>query len=343
MPRPTSSDKTVYMTRAFSRTLAALLILVTWGLAPDSHASARGAAQALFQAGRDAMGKGDFETACARFLESYRLDPAGGTIMNLGNCQTKKGELASALESFQTAKEQLKSDDWRRATVIKYISDLKTRVPKLVIEKDADAPAGMKAKRGELDIGEGMFGAAIPVNPGALEIIVTAPGYQGLKYSVTIVEGETKRVQVNPGEKLQAGAPAAASAPARVKKPAATQKPSDKASPAASEGGNSAGWPVLAFGSVFVVAGAITGVFARSAETEHHDECNDQTRTCTTAGQDAAESATRLSIMSNVGWILGGVGVGLGTYLLITDESEETALGAQFTTTGAGLQLRRRF
>jgi hypothetical protein len=70
------------------------------GLAVSSPAWAqsgdRAGAEALFEAGREALDKGDYEVACQRFEESNRLESAAGTILNLANCREQLGQLASA-------------------------------------------------------------------------------------------------------------------------------------------------------------------------------------------------------------------------------------------------------
>src|SRR5262249_55537702 len=45
------------------------------------------AAEALFRQGRQAMEAKDFATACPKFAESQRLDPAVGTLMNWATCE----------------------------------------------------------------------------------------------------------------------------------------------------------------------------------------------------------------------------------------------------------------
>ena len=54
------------------------------------------AAEALFEAGRQAATRGDWTTACPKFAESQRLDPAPGTLLNLADCEEHLGHLASA-------------------------------------------------------------------------------------------------------------------------------------------------------------------------------------------------------------------------------------------------------
>src|SRR5688572_29187335 len=73
----------------------------------------RAAAEALFRAGREAAGRGDYATACQRFEESNRLEPTAGTVMNLANCREQLGQIASAWQRYREAIEKLPAEDER--------------------------------------------------------------------------------------------------------------------------------------------------------------------------------------------------------------------------------------
>ena len=79
-------------------------------------------ADALFREGRALMKKGDYATACPKLEESYRLDPAAGTGINLGDCFEKQGKVASALLAYQAARALLQPGDPRIGPVEKEIS-----------------------------------------------------------------------------------------------------------------------------------------------------------------------------------------------------------------------------
>src|SRR5580765_1857550 len=71
-------------------------------LAEPSDAD-RTLAAALFREGKALMDKGDFAPACAKLEESQRLDPGGGTILNLALCHEKEGRFARSWSEFTEA------------------------------------------------------------------------------------------------------------------------------------------------------------------------------------------------------------------------------------------------
>src|SRR4051812_24565538 len=54
------------------------------------------ASQALFDEGRRLLEAGNYVEACAKLDESYRLDAAAGTLLNLALCHEQQGRSASA-------------------------------------------------------------------------------------------------------------------------------------------------------------------------------------------------------------------------------------------------------
>jgi len=69
---------------------------------PTDGAKARAAE--LFERGRlDVVQRADYATACALFEQSYGLDMAPGTALNIGDCNEHLGRLADALRWYEEA------------------------------------------------------------------------------------------------------------------------------------------------------------------------------------------------------------------------------------------------
>src|SRR5205085_12007916 len=112
--------------------LRTLLLLVTTGTAA-SQGRDPVAAEALFRDGRDAFKKGDWATACPKFAESQRLDPATGTLFNLADCEEHAGKTASAWLRWRDLIDALRTNqtDERYAMAQQHASALEARLPKL--------------------------------------------------------------------------------------------------------------------------------------------------------------------------------------------------------------------
>jgi tetratricopeptide (TPR) repeat protein len=86
-------------------------------------------ADTLFHAGREAMRRGDYATACARFASSQSLDPAIGTTLNLARCLAKQGRSAEARREVQRLLGDARLDERRRAMALRISSELEQVAP----------------------------------------------------------------------------------------------------------------------------------------------------------------------------------------------------------------------
>src|SRR5881392_3000991 len=90
--------------------LLAILAATTTVLAqPRSKADER------FEQGRKLMEAGKYDGACTAFEDSEQLDPAITTLLNLGACREKAGELASAVDVFRAAVRAAQQDGTAKA------------------------------------------------------------------------------------------------------------------------------------------------------------------------------------------------------------------------------------
>lgn len=282
------------------------------------------AAEGLFRDARDAAKRGDFPAACPKFAESYRLDPAPGTLFNLADCEERIGKLASAWQHFQQVSQQLPAGDERVGVAKEHVATLEKRLPKLTIRLGSGAPDGTKVVRDGVELGAASLGSALPVDPGAHSVVVRAPGRKDQKTDIVLKEGQSESLTVSAGDKAEGGA--------------------------APEGGGSSSTPTLGYvlvgvGGTSLLVGTVTGLMVLGKKSTFNKEC-DADKYCTQEGIDAGSSGKSLSTISTITFGLGLVGVGAGVYLIVSNKDEKgaaTAIQARPMLGGGTVGLARSF
>ncbi len=152
------------MTRTFFSFAVALMILA--GALPPGVAFAQqrdpAAAEALFQEGRSAFAEEDYDLACQMFEESFSLEPAVGTVMNLAACEEKRGHLSESWERWHQAIDLLDPSDDRVGYAVLQVESIESRLAHLTIVLEKDAPSGLGglSRRRGARCGESWSGAS---------------------------------------------------------------------------------------------------------------------------------------------------------------------------------------
>ena len=167
---------------------------------PATEAARSAAADALFESGHEAMSKGDYDTACARFAESNRLDPAVGSLLNLAACEEKRGRLATSWQLFKRVMSDLPPGDDRYPIAQRRASELRPRVPHVTLKLASDAPKQTTVTYGPMVFGQASFDVPLPFDPGEHKLVVGAPERESRSYTVVLSEGDTKVLTVGPGD-----------------------------------------------------------------------------------------------------------------------------------------------
>jgi hypothetical protein len=164
------------------------------------------AAEALFERGKLLMDQGRTPEACAAFAESQRLDPAGGTLLRLGLCHEAEGKLASAWQELGEVVRVSKEGTGDPAKLQErvrlaheHLAAIEPRVPKLAIVVPPAARAdGLRVSANGLPRNEGTWGVALPVDPGDIVVVATAPGRKDVRLTVHVAEGQQQNVELLP-------------------------------------------------------------------------------------------------------------------------------------------------
>lgn len=289
------------------------------------------AAEALFDQGRAALSQGDFDTACGRFRESDRLDPALGTRFNLADCEEKRGHLATAWSLFRGVVAQLAEGDDRLPVAQKRLAALEPRVPRLTMVLAPRAPRTTRVKEGDTEYAEGSFGVALPIDPGPHHLLVSAPGYHPRRIDVALEPGETAEVSVSPGSLEPVAALPAASDTPHV------------------EDHRTLGYVLAGVGATGIVVGAVSGVLTLHQKSIYDDNCDEHAKVCNQTGKDAGATGRTLGVVSVTGFVAGAVASAFGAYFILTSdrgserESASAPASRHVTTLSASVQQSSAF
>jgi hypothetical protein len=177
---------------------ALLLISAHAGAAPDEAS-----AEAHFRAGRAALAQGNYAEACARFSESQRLDPAPGTLLNLGECKQRLGLFASAWEHY-TAASALLGVDPRKELAKQKLMEIEPQLSRLTLVLAPGSAAGAIVTRDGTVLREGELGVAVRLDRGEHRVVVSAPGHAPRTFTLDLPTAESRTLLVEPGPSLTA-------------------------------------------------------------------------------------------------------------------------------------------
>jgi hypothetical protein len=310
-----------------SSVFGAALLVVAWAGVARAESTNPAAAEALFDQGRAALAEGDFDTACGRFRESDRLDPALGTRFNLADCEEKRGRLATAWSLFRGVVAQLADGDDRLPVAQRRLAALEPRVPRLTMVLAPAAPHSTQVKEGDTAYAEASFGVALPLDPGMHHLLVVAPGHRDQTLDVALEPGETAEVRVVPGLAL----------------------PVDERHGHAASGADdhrTLGYVLAGVGATGLLVGAVSGLLVLHQKSIYDDNCDVRLRVCNQTGKDAGAAGRALSVVSVSGFVAGVAASAIGTYFILTSGSgNETALsaGGVVTPETAFFSLRQTF
>lgn len=304
-----------------SRALALLLVGAAIVVAPPARAQKsadqKAAAEALFRDGRKLFQANKFAEACPKFEESYRLDPSPGTQVNLATCHEKEGKLATAWSEFKDvlARATLDNRPEREKTARERIAAIEPKLGKLVIDiAPSNVVPGLTVTRSGVSVTSAALGTPLPVDAGTYAVQVTAPGYKPWDTKVEVSNGKETRVAI----------PALVKVPVDVPPPVAKvqEEPKEAPPPPPPSNKRTIGFIAAGVGVVGLGVGTVFGVRTLSKKSASDDNC---VGGCTAKGAQLMDEAYSASTISNIGLGVGLVGVGVGTYLILTSNSAKEA------------------
>lgn len=310
--------------------LAGAVLAVALALAGDGRAQPtaedKASAESLFQDALRLIKLNNYPEACPKLEASNRLDPAVGTLFNLGDCYEHTGRTASAWSTFGEARRLAERNrDRRVADATEREKALEPKLAKLVIETK-ERPEGLVVRRDKKSVDLGGLDTAVAIDPGKHTIEAEAPGREPWSTTVDVPDQPGKvTVTIPPLAALRAAPTAAATATATATAP--------DAQPGMS-GRKIAGIVVAGVGVASLVAGGVFGglTLAKVAESKEGGHCVDGNPVrCDPTGLSIRKDAETLANVSNITLAVGGVALIGGVVLYLTAPSTQTKPGAGLT------------
>jgi hypothetical protein len=282
--------------RIVSSALAALALLAAAPARGDGTTTEKAQAESLFQEAKKLLARGKTPEACEKLQASLRLDPAGGTLMNLAMCHEIEGKTATAWTEFNealaAARKAARKDREKAAT--DHLKALEPRLSRLTIAAPEAVP-GLEVKLDGVRVEANVLGTAISVDPGEHAASAAAPGREPWQTKLLIKETESRTVTV----------PSLAS----------TVPPAPPPPPPSTPWKRPAGIAAAGAGAVLLAVGAGFGARAISLGSRAASECPGLM--CSPAGlSDVSDGRTSANV-ANGTLVAGGALVAAGAVLLV--------------------------
>ena len=266
----------------------------------------RALAEMLFFTGKGMMGEGRFAQACPKFAESYRLDPAAGTLLNLAVCHEKEGKLASSWGEFRQALAEAKRANRQDRIDLanEAIKRIEPDLPFLTINVPASvAVPGLEIRRNGVPLQAGAWNTELPIDPGTNEILVTAPLFRPETKTVTLDKRQHKSVTIDALEL------------APVERPPPPYWTSQR----------KLGAGLFVGGALAAIAGGVFGGLALEQKSSSDQNCPsfDGQLRCNAAGSSASANAQTDAWIADVGIGVGAAALIAGAVLFGTGGAHE--------------------
>jgi hypothetical protein len=277
----------------------------------------------------------DFEAAVGLFREAYALNPTWKILYNIGQCEAALKRHGEALEAFEQYLSQGgdEVEEARREEVLAEVKRLREMSGSLEIA----------APEGALVLVDGTERGRAPL-PGRIRVAA------GVDHAVRIeVDGAAlleRTVRVGGGEELLVDARPAPE-PALTAAPTSTASPAGDGTAERDRKLRAAGWAAAGVGGAALIAGAVTGGLALSANSSVEEACPRDD--CPADERDAVDRRDALALSADVLLFAGGAIAVTGAVLLIVfrkrevADAPEVAFAPLVTPTGGGAAATWRF
>lgn len=314
----------------------AAAVVAAWAMVTSAVAWAQpadeGRAEALFREGREALQKDDVAAACAKFTASLEVLRRASTLLNLAQCEERRGRLVAARARWREGAALLPAGDDRGPIAQERLVALDKRIPRLVVHLAAGAPTDTTIAVDGTSLERAALEAGVELDPGDHAVVLTAPGRAEARSSVKLAEDDRRELTLAPGpatEQRRTAAAPAGPAP-RPSTSLATRR--------------TVGFVVGGVGLAGLVGAGVTGALVVSKDSDIDANCPKQR--CNAAGYDAVEANRTLLAVNAVALGVGVVGLGVGVALVWTSRGgaeTKAALAPRVMPGGGALSFEEAF
>ena len=236
------------------------------------------------------------------------------------------GLLIEAREHAQNVADNKRAGWWDRKHCRELLKKIEEQMPHLTVNVSADFDGTVRVDDESLP--SDAYGERREINPGTVVVHAEAEGFLPFEQSVVLGEGGDETVSVQ----LEAEP---VPEPVKEEKEVSTEDGSTR---------KTIGYISLVVGGVGLAAGTAFGFAARSTRSDLDSACvND---VCDESQREAYDKGKMQANIATGGFLVGGVGLGLGAVLLLTgpkdkeSEVEKAAVRPYVGPTGAGVYGR---
>lgn len=318
-------------------------------VAQAQSAADRESARQFLDRGDAQAEKGDLEGALASYQAAHELMHVPTTGLEVARTLVKVGKLVEArdvaLEVVRmpaTARES-RPFSVARAEAENLARDLATQIPSLKLELTPEAAAseGTTLEIDERSVPLSAVELGYALNPGAHRVQIAAEGYQTAARNVTLGPGETQtlRVELVPAPKPKARP--------RVRKPSPARGPIVRTSPPpvapvapVEESTTWPQWVGFTLGGAGIAAGTVAGVLSLNRTRAAKEHCSGHQ--CTAEARNDLDMAVKLANVSNAGFAVAVLGVGIGvTGLLLSGGAPKSTDTSVNVSAAPGMAMLR--
>jgi tetratricopeptide (TPR) repeat protein len=307
---------------------------VSWAQADGPSLADKETARQLFRDGDEKFRAGDYESALKAFAAADDIMRVPTTGLERARTLDRLSLLLEAAEHLQRiiripqAPEENVVQQQARDEARAMLEEVRARIPSLEVLVAGAGDAEVKMLVDDVEVPPSAQGFPRKVDPGMHRVQVVAAGFKPAEKSIEVTEGRQEKLTLT----LES-----AGGGASVVDPWSNGQPDD-----ADGGGNGYAimmWTGFGVGAAGVIVGSITGAMSLAKRSDLEDKCGGAE--CPADLLKERDDALPIAHVSTAGFVIGGVGLALGTVGLVLNvrsDDSTVAVAPWIGPTSAGVR-----